>query len=198
MNNTSENNIDFRIIQYEALRSEVISIKERLIRLQIFGLTGIPFIMSAGKQFDLIAVLVVTPIITFSFLLTIIFEQGSLMRIGEYIRTILEREFDVSYICWEAWLQQERHRRNPTRFYSYSIYCIFSVYFIFSGYLSFGTLKINYNMKVAIVCIILYILLFIFSMYTIKKHFRVDSSEKESDPIDMLDKHNINAENQAR
>ena len=77
---------NFHVIQFQALRAEILGIKERLIKLQLLGITGIPLIFGAGEKYDLSAVLIVSPLIVLAFAFMLVFEQGSLMRAGEYIK----------------------------------------------------------------------------------------------------------------
>lgn len=114
-----ENKNDFMVIQYQALRVEILAIKERVIRLQIIGITGIPLIIGTGEKDDISAVLIVSPLIVLAFVFMLVFEQGSLMWAGEYIKNNLEIPLcHGDFIGWENWLQLKASRRKAEAFFA--------------------------------------------------------------------------------
>ncbi|MCP4698111.1 MAG: hypothetical protein GY862_14850 [Gammaproteobacteria bacterium] len=143
MENTSSN--DFAIKQFEVLRVEILAIKERVIRIQTIGIAGIPLIIGAGQKFDLSAILIVAPLIILVFAFMLVFEQGSLMRAGEYIKKNIETQFcSDRFIGWEHWLEDpdaKPSRRRSETFFALSAHIAFAIYYVIGTILALDALK---------------------------------------------------------
>jgi hypothetical protein len=145
MEDISFNFENFYVLQFKALRAEILAIKERVIRLQMIGITGIPLIIGAGEKYDLSAVLMISPLITLAFAFMLVFEQGSLMRAGEYIKDNIENHLCPSGLYgWENWLQQKSKRRRAESFFAWSAHIIFAVYFIIGTWLAYHSISRHY------------------------------------------------------
>jgi len=164
----------FAKLQFEELRKEILGIKERLIRLQLIGVTGIPLVIGAGEKADLTAVLIVSPLVTLVLAFMVIFEQSSLMRAGEYIKDIIEPILAKnSLIGWESWLQLENDRRRAEIFFASSVHIAFAIYFAIGTWLAYGAIEGNLGQLMAVVSLGLYCGGFAIAMYLIVANFRV-------------------------
>ena len=170
-----EKNREFAKLQYEALRQEILGIKERVIKLQLIGISGIPLVIGAGEKYDLSSVLMVSPLVTLIFAFMLIFEQGSLMRAGEYIKDILEPALtENSILGWESWLQEEgMPRRESETFFAWSVHIAFAVYFIIGSWLAYGAIHKTFGQLASTVGIGLYCGGFALAMYLIISNFRI-------------------------
>ncbi|MGA2904785.1 MAG: hypothetical protein ABSD98_13200 [Candidatus Korobacteraceae bacterium] len=181
MEDRGQSSRDFRAIQYEALRAEILSIKERVIRLLMVGVTGIPLVIGAGEKFQLSAILMASPLITLVFVFMLVFEQSSLMRAGEYIKDNLE----LSPLCpddltgWEHWLQAASSRRTAEAFFAWAAYIVFVVYFAIGTYLAYGSIKDRLGPTVAIASLGLYCGGFLLALYLVVTYLRTGTSPKE-------------------
>ncbi len=166
--------LSFAEIEYKELRNEILGIKERIIKLQLIGVSGIPLIIGAGEKYDITAVLMVSPLITLIFAFTLIFEQGSLMRVGEYIKDVIEPELAGNNILgWEAWLQSKKKRRRAEVFFAWSVHIAFAVYFALGTWLSFGAINTKLGQIVAYSGLGFYCGGFCLALYLIIANFQV-------------------------
>ena len=164
---------DFCSLQFQALRAEILGIKERVVKHQLLGITGIPLIIGAGEKYDLSAILIVSPLITLAFALLLVFEQSSLMRAGEYIKDHIEPRLGPKDMWkWENWLQQNKKRRKPERFFACSAYILFAVYFAIGTIIAFTTLADEIGTVAAFVVLGLYCGGFVLAMHLVVVNFR--------------------------
>jgi len=171
----SENN--FAELQFKELRNEILGIKERIIKLQLIGVSGIPLIIGAGEKYSLTAVLMVSPLITLVFAFMLIFEQGSLMRVGEYIKNIIEPLLTKDlFMGWEAWLQHKKRRRRAEIFFAWSVHIAFAVYFVLGTWRAYGAIKAELSQLAAFGGLGLYCGGFLLAMYLIISNFQIGTA----------------------
>lgn len=165
---------NFYEIQFQALRYEILGIKERVIKVQLLGITGIPLIIGAGAKYDLSAVLLFSPLIVLAFAFMLVFEQGSLMRAGEYIKDNLEKPLCHKGLTgWENWLQQKPSRRKAEKFFAWSAHIVFVVYFVVGTWLAFTALTKIIGSMPAVVMISIYCGGFLLAIYLVVSNFRI-------------------------
>ena len=164
---------EFATMQYDALRSEILGIKERVIKLQLLGVAGIPLVIGAGEKYDIKAVIIFGPLIVLVFALILLFEQASLMRAGEYIKDNLEPILaNTNLNGWEKWLQMEPKRRKAEKYFAWSAHIAFGVYFVIGIIFSYNLLvKINTALSFAVIGA--YCGGFILALYLVITNFRI-------------------------
>jgi hypothetical protein len=164
---------DFARIQFESLRAEILGIKERVIRLQIIGVTGIPVVIGAGQKLDLVAILMGAPLITLIFAFILVFEQNSLMRAGEYIRTQIEpRLCSDDLMGWEEWLEDRSERRQAETFFAWSAFIAFAMYFALGTYLAVQSIFLQFGTIVGFSSLGVYSGGFILALYLVVTNLR--------------------------
>jgi hypothetical protein len=171
---------DFRIIQFQALRAEILGIKERVVRLQVIGVTGIPLLIGAGERFDLSAVMMAGPLITLVFAFMLVFEQSSLMRVGEYIKDHLEQDqlCPDNLLGWEHWLEDKPGRRIAETFFAWAAYIAFAIYFAIGTFLAYESINQKLGSEVAIVSISIYCGGFLLALYLVVTNLRTRTTSK--------------------
>ena len=167
---------EFARLQFDSLRAEILGIKERVIRLQIIGVTGIPVVIGAGQKLDLVAILMAAPIITLIFAFILVFEQNSLMRVGEYIRTQLEPLLcEDELIGWEKWLEERPHRRRAETFFAWSAFSAFALYFVLGTYLAVESVHIKFGAIASVASLGFYCGGFVLALYLVVNNLRTHS-----------------------
>jgi len=168
-------------MQYEALRAEILDIKERVIRLQTLGVTGIPLVIGAGEKFQLAAILMASPLIVLVFVFMLVFEQNSIMRAGEYIKENLE----TTPLCpadltgWEHWLEAGEGHRTAEAFFAWAAYIAFVVYFAMGTYLAYWSMKEKLGPAAAVASLGLYCGGFLLALYLVVTNLRTTTSPKK-------------------
>jgi hypothetical protein len=172
---------DFQIMQFEALRAEILGIKERVIRLQVIGVTGIPLVIGAGEKYELSAILMAAPLITLVFTFMLLFEQNSLMRAGEYIKENLESPplCPQGLTGWEHWLEGETRRRTAEAFFAWAAYIAFAVYFALGTYLAYGPVNEQLGTTAAVAILGLYCGGFLLGLYLVVTNLRTRTGGKK-------------------
>ena len=163
---------EFRIAEYQALRAEILELKKRVMHIKIVGITSIPIIVATVDKYDMKFVLIVSPIIVIAFVLLIMSEQWSIMRVGRYIRTHIEKEKKLD--GWECWLEtRPPENRIPEIVFVWAVLIVFCIYYIGSCYLAWKTLLESYSSEVATVSIGLYSSAFIIILFITAIHFPI-------------------------
>lgn len=171
---------NFAELQFTALRSEILSIRERIIKLESIGITGIPLVLGVGDMYDITAVLMVGPVITLVFAFMLVFEQGSLMRAGEYIKNVLEpilTNDGNDFRGWESWLQDKPRRRRAESFIAWSVRLLFALYFVMGTYLAYGAVLNSFSQLIANCGLAMYCGVFSFAMYLVVIDFRIGTGK---------------------
>lgn len=188
MNGTSQlmEGIDFLIHEYYALRSEILGTKERVMRIHITGLAGIPLFVAAGEKLDLHLLILVSPVVTAIFTLVLMFEQNSLMRAGRYIRVHIEKPLknklsgdvrQLELIGWEHFLElPDEKNRQAELYFSASAVGAFSLYYIGGTLLAYLYAKNNYPHPLATAIALIYGSAFLFCVYYGWNNFKVGTS----------------------
>jgi hypothetical protein len=179
---------DFLLEQYKALREEILGVMERVVRIQLVGITGIPLVIAAGEKYDLGPVVMAGPIVTIIFSLLLLYEQNGAMRAGRYIRRHLEpRLSKKAYVCWEEWLEEDAENRKPEKFFAWAAYIAFSLYYGGGTYLAYRSLSAQYGDRVGLVLLLIYLCLFIVALYLVIRNLAVGTewrSEKRRRKIE--------------
>ena len=109
------------VMQYDHLRQEVLASKHNINRIMMLGITGVPILLAAldflkdsyaGNNplstIVLPAVLMFAPVVPAMFFLLLLYEQGTVMRVGRYIRDQPEVLYELENCKhWETWLSAE-------------------------------------------------------------------------------------------
>jgi len=171
---------DFVELQFIELRKEILGIKERIIKIQVLGVTGIPVIFMASRlKTDFNNIFMFLPLITSVIGLILIFEQNSLMRAGEYIKNTIEPILAPrNFIGWEEWLQAKKERRKAETFLSLSVHITFLFYYLIGLAPAYCTLKTEYGISIAKIGIGIYILIFFSAIYLIINNFATGTTTK--------------------
>lgn len=175
--NKSQENKDreFLILQFHALREEILALKERVIRIQTVAISGIPLLVAAGEQLKLDFVIFVSPIITAVVVLMLSFEQNSIMRAGRYIRKYIEPKIKSDNIIgWEGFLQKpEEQNRAAEKYFLSSVIIAFALYYIGGVILAYFKIQNSKNYgQYAMASIIFYGVIFPFYIYFVVKNFK--------------------------
>lgn len=201
-NQLNDRQKEFLILQYQAIRSEILALKERVIRVQTISISGIPLLVAAGENLKLDFVVIVSPIITAVVVLMISFEQNSIMRAGKYIRENIEPflmsqqpekakiigwqqpEKTKMPIGWEDFLEQHGQKnRDAEKHFLNSVILAFSLYYLGGSILAFNKIQSydfsisisGYNMAiiVALIVLVLYLVLFPFFVFFVRSSFKI-------------------------
>ncbi|HYO12638.1 MAG TPA: hypothetical protein VE685_05545 [Thermoanaerobaculia bacterium] len=165
---------DFLLEQYKALREEILGVMERVVRIQLVGITGIPLVIAAGEKYDLGPVVMAGPVVTIIFSLILLYEQNGAMRAGRYIRCHLEpRLSGKAYVCWEEWLELDPENRKPERFFAWAAYIAFSLYYGGGTYLAYRSLSAQYGARVGEIFLLIYLCLFVVALYLVIRNLAV-------------------------
>ena len=106
------------VMQYDHLRQEVLASKHNINRIMMLGITGVPVLLAAldflkdsyaeNNSFSTIVlpvVLMFAPLVPAMFFLILLYEQGTVMRVGRYIRDQPEVLYKLEdCMHWETWL----------------------------------------------------------------------------------------------
>lgn len=170
----------FLLEQYKALRDEILGIMERVVRIQLVGITGIPLVIAAGEKYDLAAVVMAGPVVTIIFSLILLYEQNGIMRAGKYIRCHLEPLLSQkAFVCWEEWLELDSENRKPERFFAWAAYIAFSLYYGGGTYLAYRSIHEQYGSRAGAIFLFVYISLFIIALYMVIANLAVGTKPQE-------------------
>lgn len=173
---------EFLLAQYKALRDEILGLMERVVRIQLIGVTAIPLVIGAGEKYELGLVTAAGPVVTVVFALILLYEQNGLMRAGEYIRSHLE-----PYLCpsgvlgWEAWLEIEPKNRNAERYLAWSAYIAFTLYYAGGTYLAYRSIRLEYGLIAASMLAVVYSIIFVVAFCFVVVNFRSSSRRIEEE-----------------
>ncbi len=172
---------EFILLQYQALRNEILGIKERLIKVQLGGITAIPVLIGSGLQYKLWPVVLVSPVITLVFAFMVIFEQTSLMRAGAYLKQKTEEVLvPPGFMGWEAWLELSPKGRLAENFFAWSVHIVFSVYFVLGVSLVYqAATEMHIPVLVAFALISFYVGGFSWALYVVIKYLPKGTSDFE-------------------
>ncbi|CAK8712479.1 MAG: hypothetical protein CDV28_101121 [Candidatus Electronema aureum] len=178
---SQEKQEEFISLQYQALRNEILGIKERLIKVQLGGITAIPFIIGSGLQYKLWPVLLVSPVITLVFAFMVIFEQTSLMRAGAYLKQKTENVLvPIGFMGWEEWLERSPKGRLAENFFAWSVHIVFSVYFFLGLSFVYEAAKnLNFPVVIALGLVAFYTGGFSWALYVVIKYLPKGTSDFE-------------------
>jgi hypothetical protein len=162
----------FLLEQFKALREEILGKIERVVRIQLIGITAIPLVIGAGEKYDLTAVIAAGPIVTIVFALILLYEQNGIMRAGRYIRQQLEPALRTQKVLgWEEWLEHHPVNRKAERFFAWSTPIAFSLYYIGGTFLAYQALSQQYAPAVATTVLALYAGAFVVALYLVVTNF---------------------------
>jgi len=128
---------------FSAIRTEILELKQRIIRIMAGGVTGIPILIGVGRTVNLDILIIVSPIIPVVFTLMLLFEQASLMRAGRYIRLHLEpKMLTDKTLGWESFLETEHFNRYAEKIFAVSCHGTFALYYVVCSFLSYNQMKV--------------------------------------------------------
>lgn len=162
----------FLLVQFKALRDEIVGKIERVVRIQLIGVTAIPIVIGTGEKYGISSVLAAAPLITVVFALILLYEQAAIMRIGRYIRLHLE-PFLVppDRTGWEEWLEKHPMNRRAENFFAFAAYIAFSIYYLGASYLAFLTFRRDYGRDIAMLLAAVYTGGFILALFLVITNF---------------------------
>ncbi|MDD5773102.1 MAG: hypothetical protein PHX78_06505 [bacterium] len=164
---------EFLINQFNTLRTEILALKERVVRTQTISISGIPLLVAAGEKLNLDFVIIVSPIITAVVVLMLSFEQNSIMRAGRYIRIHIEPKLKSKHIIgWEEFLEKHgENNRSAEKYFLCSVIIASALYYAGGATLAFFRVQ-KYDNLGAIVLGFFYASLFPFYIYFVIRNFQ--------------------------
>lgn len=179
---------DFMIVEFEALREEILRLQSGVVRILSIGIGAVPLIIGASLKFNLDPVIYVSPLIVGVIMLILLFEQNGIMRAGRYIRLYIEPLVNKDeFIGWETFLETKKSNRNAEVFFASASYAIFAIYYIGGTFLAYEALLSSYNEKTANFITSFYFGGFIIAMYLVYKFFPISTLNPGEDrPRDPL------------
>lgn len=177
----SDRDREFLKLEYQALRVEIVGLKERVIREFAIGLTGIPVLFGSAYSVNYSILLLLGPIVVVSGYLMLLFEQNSIMRAGAYIGAFIEDKLlDHPDLGWEYWLEEYDGNRQAEAYFHYSALIAFCIYYLTGVWLAWdATIKLNF-IWLSIPVVLLYGCCFLFALSFIQRNFRVRSEYKNA------------------
>ena len=134
--------VDFLVLQYQALREEILHLKKRIALNLGLGLIGIPIFIGAGFKLGLQPVIIASPLVTVAFMFILMFEQNSLVRAGRFIREHIEPALlKKGTRGWEEFLEDCQENRHGEKLFSLAAYLIFGMYYFIGMLQSFRQLR---------------------------------------------------------
>ena len=165
---------EFLILEFNALREEILALKHRVIKEFTIGLTGIPIIIGASLTFQVHLLLILSPVITVAGALMLLYEQQSIMRAGCYIREMIEPKLrDCSDIGWERFLEDKRDHRAAERHFRMSTILTFTLYYLGGTVIAFFTMEKEYGEVYAMGVAFIYASGFLFYVYFVWKNMTI-------------------------
>jgi hypothetical protein len=175
---------EFLFLQFRTLRDEIAAKSERVVRIQLSGVTAIPLVIGAGEKYGVLIVLAASPIITIVFTFILLYEQNGIMRAGRYVRLHLEPFLaEQQATGWEEWLEQYPANRRAEKFFALSAYIAFSLYYLGGSYLAFLTVKATYGDQLAVVLAAIYAGGFLLALYLVVTNFAI-STRTQDESVD--------------
>jgi hypothetical protein len=162
---------EFLLLQFKTLRDEILGKTERVVRIQIIGVTAIPLVIGAGEKYGISSVLAAAPIVTVVFALILLYEQNGIMRAGKYLRVHLETLFLQHLTGWEEWLEMYPVNRRAEAFFARAAHIAFSLYYLGGSYLAFLAVKNEYGLEEAKILAAIYAGGFLLALYFVVTNF---------------------------
>ena len=184
-----QKSMEFRVLQYNSLRQEILDIRKRIVPMLGIGLTGIPVFIAAGWELQLKPVIIASPLITVAFIFMLLFEQRSLMRAGRYLRLHIEPYLaNEGLIGWENFLEMEPRNRTAERLFSYAALLIFSIYYLIGTVKSYLLLQSFAPIPVSIAVLAFYGTIFFIVLKVVFQNFQVGTkhSMEPTYPLESL------------
>jgi hypothetical protein len=177
---TDRDSKEFLLLQFRELRTEILGKCERVVRIQLAGVTAIPLVIGAGEKYGILSILAAAPIVTIVFSLILLYEQNGIMRAGRYIRLHLEPSLVAQQVMgWEEWLEQYPVNRRAETFFAQSAYIAFSLYYLGGSYLAFLAVRASYGRELAVVLAAIYVGGFLLALYIVVTNFAVTTRTQE-------------------
>jgi hypothetical protein len=169
---------EFLLAEYKALRDEILGSMERLIRIQLIGVTAIPLVVGAGERYNLTVVIAAGPLVTMIFVFILLYEQSGLMRAGRFIREVIEPNLTSTLeLGWESWLEREEVNRMPERFFARASYIAFTVYYIGGIYFAHKAIAADYTLLAAFISDVTYVIIFLYGLWVLFANFAVSTDD---------------------
>jgi len=124
---------EFQIAQFNALRKEVSLLSERFVRIQFGGLLIVPILLGAGVHLDLSILVASGPVLVGVAMMVLLYLQGSIMRVGKFIRTSVEPRLANNQPRWEQYLESIPANRFAERLQAFATLAAFMAYFLLSS-----------------------------------------------------------------
>jgi hypothetical protein len=183
---THRDSREFLLLQFRALRDEIVGKSERVVRIQLAGVTAIPLVIGAGEKYGILIVLAASPIVTIVFSFILLYEQNGIMRAGKYIRLHLEPFLVAEQVTgWEEWLEKWPRNRRAETFFALSAYIAFSLYYLGGSYLAFLAVRTSYGHEVAVLLAAIYVGGFFLALYVVVTNFAINTkAQEQEEPAD--------------
>jgi len=121
----------FMEMEYQYLRNESFSLRDRLLKLAIISMAVLPSIQAAIDKWKLGLLITIFPLFIIAIFLLYLSESRAIMRIGSYIKLNIESKYEGK--GWESWLSDKKHKRRfVDKALSYYFLCMFLFYYFIS------------------------------------------------------------------
>jgi len=111
------------------------------------------------------------------FVFILVFEQNSLMRAGEYIRTQIEpRLCEATITGWEKWLEESSQRRYAETFFAWSAFIAFALYFALGTYFAVQSIFAQFGAAIGVALLGIYCGGFVLALYLVVTNLRTHTS----------------------
>jgi len=144
----------FLLAEFNALRQEILLLKERRAKLLALALTGIPILIGLAEELDLMVLSVLCPLLAFSYGLMFLCEHNGAMRAGSYIRDYIEPLLkNDDEVGWEQFLYENAGRvRGPEKDHRATVLTILAIYYVAGAFLAAIQIRQEYGQVGAVVC----------------------------------------------
>jgi hypothetical protein len=140
------NRAEFSKAEYELLKDEIKHSKEKMFKLAVGSIVGIPTAYSVAEKTNVGPLIYSLPFLICTVTLVYLSESLAVMRAGRYIRQYIEPEVvdddNRAVKGWEHWLEErpfpsnEPHRRLVDRLLALFFYIMFIFYYVVSSILA--------------------------------------------------------------
>lgn len=168
------------MLQYQTLRKEIETTKERTFKIIEFGIIAVPLGYFVAQTYKIEFVLIPIPFLAIVIALLYLSENHNMMRCGRYIRLHIEPEIP-EVIGWEAWLEKPGAlgQRTSDKFVSFCVYLLFSVYFIGAALNASIFINKTYGSLPLFIALAVYIPVGLWFFIYLVSHVRSSTTTKE-------------------
>lgn len=124
---------EFLMVQYEALRQEILATQRRNLQTLGFGALSIPAAGFLAETKNVPALWLTVPVLILGIALLYLADNHGIIRCGAYIKEHIEKPLrEEGIIGWETWLEEGHGKRSTERYTTWCFYLFFILYFVAS------------------------------------------------------------------